>query len=96
MMKLLAKVKASKTMIKESHKVINMLSCIKIHKISPHNGNDTARTLSKYGVFSSPYFPIFGLNTEIYGVNHRIQSEYRKIRTRKNYLSGYFSRRVNS
>ena len=54
MMKLLAKVKASKTMIKESHKVINMLSCIKIHKISPHNGNDTARTLSKYGVFFSP------------------------------------------
>ena len=25
--------------------------------------------LSKYGVLSGPYFPIFGLNTEIYGVN---------------------------
>ena len=27
--------------------------------------------MSKYGVFSSPYFPVFGLNTEIYGVNLR-------------------------
>ena len=25
--------------------------------------------MSKYGVFSGPYFPVFGLNTEIYGVN---------------------------
>ena len=25
--------------------------------------------VSKYGVFSGPYFPVFGLNTEIYGVN---------------------------
>ena len=24
--------------------------------------------MSKYGVISSPYFPVFGLNTEIYGV----------------------------
>ena len=23
--------------------------------------------MSKYGVFSGPYFPIFGMNTEIYG-----------------------------
>ena len=29
-------------------------------------------------------FPLFGLNTEIYGVNIRIQSEYTKIRTRNN------------
>ena len=34
--------------------------------------------------FSGPYFPVFGLKTEIYGVNLRIQSEYRKVRTRKN------------
>ena len=33
--------------------------------------------------FSGPYFPAFGLNTEIYTVNLRIQSEYRKIQTRK-------------
>ena len=25
--------------------------------------------VSKYGVFSGPYPPVFGLNTEIYGVN---------------------------
>ena len=29
---------------------------------------------------------------KIYGVNLRIQSEYRKIRTRKNSVSGHFSR----
>ena len=33
--------------------------------------------------FSGPYFPAFGLNTEIYTVNFRIQSECRKTRTRK-------------
>ena len=35
-------------------------------------------------VFSGPYLPVFRLNTEIYSVNLPIQSEYRKIRTRKN------------
>ena len=39
--------------------------------------------MSKYGVFSGPYFPVFGLNTGIYGVNLRTPSECRKIRTRK-------------
>ena len=29
----------------------------------------TAWKVSKYGVISVPYFPVFGLNTEIYGVN---------------------------
>ena len=29
----------------------------------------TAWKVSKYGVFSGPYFPVFRLNTEIYGVN---------------------------
>ena len=28
----------------------------------------TAWKVSKYGVFSGPYFPVFGLNTEIYSV----------------------------
>ena len=28
----------------------------------------TVWKVSKYGVFSGPYFPVFGLNTEIYGV----------------------------
>ena len=41
------------------------------------------RKESKFGVFSGPYFPVFGLNTEIYGVNLSIQSKYGKIRTRK-------------
>ena len=38
----------------------------------------TAWKSSKWGVFSGPYFPVFGLNTEMCGVNHRIQSEWRK------------------
>ena len=32
--------------------------------------------MSKYGVFSGLYFPVFGLNAEIYGANLRIQSKY--------------------
>ena len=32
----------------------------------------TAWQVSKYGVFSGPYFLVFGLNKEIYGVNLRI------------------------
>ena len=43
--------------------------------------------MSKYAVISGPYFLVFGLNTEIYGVALPIQSEYRKIRTRQ--LSPY-------
>ena len=39
--------------------------------------------MSKYGVFSGSYFPAFRLNTERYGVNFCIQSEYGKIRTIK-------------
>ena len=50
--------------------------------------------MSKYGVFSGPYFTVFGLNTEIYSVNLHIQSECRKIGTRKNSLFGHFSRSV--
>ena len=34
--------------------------------------------------FSGPYFPAFGLNTKIYRVSLRIQSESGKIWTRKN------------
>ena len=32
--------------------------------------------MSSYGVISGPYFPAFGLNTEIYFVSLRIKSEY--------------------
>ena len=52
----------------------------------------TAWKGSKYGVFSDPYFPTFGLNTTRYGVYLRIQSECGKIRTRKNSVFGHFSR----
>ena len=48
--------------------------------------------MCQYGVFCGPYFPVFGLNTKIYFGNLRIQSEYRKIQTRKNSVFGYFSR----
>ena len=47
-----------------------------------HRGN-TVWKVSKYGVFSGPYFPAFGMNTEKYGVSLCIQSKCRKIRTRK-------------
>ena len=46
---------------------------------------------SKYKVFSGPHFPVFGLNMDIYRVNLCIESEYRKIRTRKNSVYGHFS-----
>ena len=54
----------------------------------------TVRKMSKYGVSSGLYFLLFGLNTEIYSVNFRILSEYRKIRTRKKSIFGHFSRSV--
>ena len=41
--------------------------------------------------FSGLYFPVFRLNKEIYGVNLRIQSDYRKMRTRKTSVFGCFS-----
>ena len=44
--------------------------------------------------FYGPYFPVFGLNADIYTINHRIQSEYREIRTRKNSVFGHISRSV--
>ena len=50
--------------------------------------------MSKCGVFFGPYFSVFGLKTEIYGVNDRIQSKYGKLGTRKNSVFGHFSRRV--
>ena len=52
----------------------------------------TAWKVFKYGVFSCPYFPVFGLNAEIYSVNLHIQSKYRKIWTRKNSVFRHFLR----
>ena len=47
--------------------------------------------MPKYGVFSGPYFPVFELNAKIYRGNLRMQSDYEKIRTRKNFVFGHFS-----
>ena len=53
----------------------------------------TAWKVFKYGIFSGLFFPVFGLNTDIYSVNLHIQSEYfLYIRTRKNSVFGHFSR----
>ena len=43
--------------------------------------------------FSGPYFPAFGLNTDRYSVSLRIQSECRKMRSKKA-LSTHFCRAV--
>ena len=48
-----------------------------------------ALKVSKYGVFSGPYFPVFRLNTDIYRINLRIHSEYMKMHTRKTFTFGY-------
>ena len=53
---------------------------------------NTTWKVSKYGVISGLYFPVFGLNMERKRVSFRIQSEHRKIRTRNNSVFGHFSR----
>ena len=57
--------------------------------------NIAAWKVSRYRGFSDLYFPVFGLNTEIKGVNLRIQSECRKIRTRNNSVFRHFSHSVS-
>ena len=54
----------------------------------------TAWKVPKHGVISGPYFPVFGLDTERYGVSPRIQFKYRQIRTRNNSVLGHISRSV--
>ena len=39
----------------------------------------TAGKVSKYGVISGPYFPVFGLNTEIYSVLKFMQCFIRSL-----------------
>ena len=56
----------------------------------------TAWKMSKYIVFSGPYFPAFGLNTERYKVSLPIQSECGKIPTRKNFVFRHISRSVSA
>ena len=52
----------------------------------------TALKISKYGVISSLYFPVFGLNTKIYEVNLSIPSKCRNIQTRNNSVFGHILR----
>ena len=55
--------------------------------------------MSKYGVFSGPYFPAFGLNTERYSVSLRIKSECGKTREKSepdNSEYGHFLRNVRA
>ena len=71
---------------------IDVVCKIRMADIKMLRETTTARKVWKYGVFSGPYFPVFGLNTEIFVVNLRIQSEYRKIWIRNNSVVRNFSR----
>ena len=51
----------------------------------------TAWKVSKYGVFSGPYFPTFGLNTKRYVFSPNAG----KIRTIKYYIFGHLSHSVD-
>ena len=58
----------------------------------PHNFHRSLREKCPNAeFFSGLYFPAFGLNTKIDWANLHFQSEYRKIRTKKNSVLGYFS-----
>ena len=46
--------------------------------IDSFSNTNTAWKVSKYGIFSGPYFPAFQLNTEKYFVSLHIQSECKK------------------
>ena len=44
-----------------------MFTILKICRETSRHETDTAQKVSKYGVFSGPYFPVFSLNMEKYG-----------------------------
>ena len=44
-----------------------MFTILKISRETSRHETDTAQKVSKYGVFSGPYFPVFRLNMEKYG-----------------------------
>ena len=50
--------------------------------LSRLNAYSTTYKVSKYGVFPGPYFPVFGLNTKIYGVNNTGKYGPEKLRIR--------------
>ena len=45
--------------------------------------------MSKYGVFSGPYFPTFGQNTEKYGVLDYESTKFSAVSTIHKYLNFY-------
>ena len=51
--------------------------------------------MTEYGVFPGHYFTVFGLETETYLINVRIQSEYGKIQTRKLSHSDIFHKMID-
>ena len=64
----------------------NSLTCVILQKLplgrtKKSINTCTAWEVSKYGVISGPYFPVFG-----------VMSEYREIRTRNSSVFGHFSR----
>ena len=86
------------TQIKKKIVIQNLLYCffkrtfINNHRVTIRVRDPfTAWNVSKYRVISGPYFPVFGLNTEIYEVSLYIQSGYRKIWTSNNSVFGHFS-----
>ena len=57
--------------------------CVHLWRLFSSGVSHTAWKVSKYGFISGPYYPDPAL---------RIQSEYRKIRTKNNSVFGHFSR----
>ena len=58
---------------------------------SKSSKSSTVWKKSKYGIFSGPHFSVCGVNSEIYFVSLRIQSEYGKIWIRKNCIWTLFT-----
>ena len=78
----------------EKNNVVGLITCNLHWRIQDsiiHSGWNHCMESAQILSFSGPYFPVFGLNTEIYGVNLPIQSEYRKVRTKKNSVFRHFS-----
>ena len=69
---------------------------VKVYLFSKNgNGNMKGSCFTHCMSFSGPYFPAFGLNTEICRVSLRMWSKYEKIRIRKKSVFGHFSRSDN-
>ena len=72
--------------------ILHLVPCICKSKL--YERSDSTQKASNFGVFSGPYFPVFGLNTKIFRLNLRVQSEYGKIQAEENSNFGHsnFSR----